>query len=272
MQADPCRRHRGDGEDRAGRQVEPAGDDHQRAGHRHDGEGRVLGEDVEQVAAGEEGVARQGEDDHQHDDQDQHAVAAADVRRRRRQPERASVDVGVDVGSGHGRAAGGFECHQPRRLGRSGGAVDGGEDPRQRLVGVELAGGHLADDPTVAHQQRAVGHAEHLLELGGDQHDGGAGAGDVDDRFVDAALARRRRRRASARRESTRAACRTASERTRASAGCRPKGSSPAPLGPADRRRPVRAAYGRGPARPPAAAGCASIPRRDWRTWCSPPG
>ena len=90
---EPGGRDRGDAEDRAGREIEAAADDHQGQRGGDEGERRRLVEDVEEVARRQEGVADQAHIDHQRDDDDDHRVVADEA------PEAVPVETEAHAGT-----------------------------------------------------------------------------------------------------------------------------------------------------------------------------
>ena len=215
----------GQRDDRADRQVDAAADDHEgHADRDHADRGGLLqdGEDVVphpgRVAV-EVGPGDDADDDQRDQHADQAEVAAHAARRRRSATSRARSlrsrrrappgPGGGCVGSSPARAGVAVavavvvaSCrrtfHQRPR-----------HDEVEHGVFVELAGGRLADDPALAHDQHPVGQAEHLGHLAGDQQHPDAAARPGRGSPGRARPGRRRRRRGWARRAAA-AGCRRA--------------------------------------------------------------
>ena len=171
---------RGQADDRADRDVEPAGDDHHGLAHRQhaeDGDGEA---DIEQVARGEEHVAAQrAEDRDEHGERDQQAdVVDADAVDEPAMPRpacRPSLAADRLVDAVHWTAPSCWAAACGMACFRIAASLMSGR--------VEFAG-----DAAAGHDQHAVGEADQLRHLRGDQHDGDAARRQLVDQPVDLGL------------------------------------------------------------------------------------
>ena len=159
-------RDRGQADDRADRDVEPAGDDHHglaHGEHAEDGDGEP---DVEDVPRGEEHVAAQrAEDDEENGERDEEAdIVDADA-----------VDDGRPPVSGHGlglEAVGDVVAADGRHLGdlvEFGPLAGHGEF--QDFASSIASPSSIAGDLAAGHDDDAVGEADQLGHFGGDEDD-----------------------------------------------------------------------------------------------------
>ena len=154
---------------RADREVDAAGDEHERPGRRDDQRRRLLVEDVEQVGARRERASSSAQSTTKRSDERDQDPEAAQARSRRR------------AGAPASDARRGAASLTPP-------PTSSAKAARRIAFSVIASPASSATIRPRAHDEDAVGEAEHLLELGRDQDHAAAVGGELGQEVVDRAL------------------------------------------------------------------------------------
>ena len=174
----------GQAEHRADRQVDARGEDDQQLADGDDPEDRHLAGEVGHVVGGEElvGAQRHGAEQDEQDDQAA-GVAAEDV------AEREDALLGASVRRARRRRGGGRRMDWlPCLVSSYSWAAAPGLASRRTSSSVVPRAGQLARDAALAHDEHAVGEAEHLGQVGGHDDHAEPFGGEVADHLVDLRL------------------------------------------------------------------------------------